>query len=55
MNSELKIYKFELIEATERIEMLVESILFQGAKIESMKTEIWNDYLIVCITVYYEN
>ena len=55
MNSELKIYKFDLKEASKEVQMLINAIRFEGGEIQSLKTEIWGDYLIACVAISYRN
>jgi hypothetical protein len=47
MSTELKVYKFDLKDAAKQMGYLVESITFSDAQISSLKTEVWNDFLIV--------
>lgn len=54
MSTELKVYKFDLKDATKQMGYLVESITFSDAQISSLKTEVWNDLLIVTIALLYE-
>jgi hypothetical protein len=55
MNSELKIYKIDLKEASKEVQMIINTIRFEGGEIQELQTEIWNDYLIVCISVVYKD
>ena len=55
MSTELKIYKFDLKDAAKRMEYLIESITFGHAQITNLKTEVWNDLLIVTISVLYDD
>ena len=51
MNSELKIYKIDLKEASKEIQYLIQSFMFSNLKITQLKTEIWENYLIVTISL----
>ena len=51
MNSELKIYKIDLKEASKEVQSLIQSFRFSNLRITQLKTEIWEDYLIVTISL----
>ena len=51
MNSEFKVYKLNLKEASTEIQSLIQSFRFSNLRITQLKTEIWEDYLIVTISL----
>ena len=55
MRSEIKVYKIDLKDATREVQMLICSTTIEGGEIKSLKTEIWNDYLIVSISILYKD
>jgi hypothetical protein len=51
MNSEVQIYKINLKEASKEIARLIESFNFNNLKITDLKTDIWEDFLIVTVSL----